>query len=79
MTGLKKEVLEIFDLIWGYDQYKIIDYLIENGDPRILIHAGTDPNTVVKSIQQSSVSKEIAKYYKESKFLLPKDILHYNR
>lgn len=78
MTGLKKEVLEIFETLWENYQIDIIDYLIENGDPRILIHGSVDPIAVVKSITRSKQFMNIRKYFKNQKFVLPKGTIHYN-
>ena len=64
--------------MWENYEDKIIDFLIENGDPRVLIHGNIDPNAVIKSIYKGSACKSITKYYKNKKFSLPKGVLHYN-
>jgi hypothetical protein len=58
---------------------EISEFLIERGDPRILIHCTIDPIKVLATIYASSKLKEIYKYYvKGVKLNLPKNILHYS-
>ncbi len=77
MTGLKKEVLEIFQTLWDNHENKIITFLIDKGDPRVLIHGSVDPNAVIKAITKSSQCSKIAKHFKGTKFTLPKGTIHY--
>lgn len=47
VTGLKKEVLEIFEILWNKESRQIIDFLVEKGDPMILVHSSLDPTKVL--------------------------------
>jgi hypothetical protein len=47
VTGLKKEVFGIFEILWNKENRQIVDYLIENRDPTILIHSQLDPSKVL--------------------------------
>lgn len=57
VTGLKKEVMEIIDIVWSKFNLEISEFLIERGDPRILIHCTIDPIKVLSTIYVSSKLK----------------------
>lgn len=78
MTGLKKEVLDIFETLWENYEIKIINFLILKGDPRVLIHGSVDPCAVIKAVTKSSNCMKIGKYFKGTKLILPKGSVHYN-
>lgn len=79
VSGLKKEVLEIFDALWRRYNKSILSLIIEKSDPRILIHANLDPVLVMHSLLETSQLKSVLHYYKTTKLSLPKNYLHYSR
>lgn len=79
VSGLKKEVLEIFDVIWKRYGKSILSLIIEKSDPRILIHANLDPVLVMHSLLESASLRSILHYYKATKLSLPRNYVHYNR
>jgi hypothetical protein len=77
MTGLKKEVLEIFQTLWEHSENKIINFLIWKGDPRLLIHGNVDPTAVIREVGNSECCAKILEYFGSNKFSLPKNAIHY--
>ena len=71
--------MEIIDIVWSKFNLEISEFLIERGDPRILIHCTIDPIKVLSTLFVTSKVKEIYKYYRKSvKLNLPKNYLHYS-
>lgn len=79
VSGLKKEVLDIFDVIWKRYNRSILSLIIEKSDPRILIHCNLDPVVVMHSLLESSNMRSVLQYYRNTKLSLPKTYMHYNR
>lgn len=77
MTGLKKEVFAIFEILWSKESKQIVDFLVEKSDPRILIHSQLDPSKVLEAFKRCSKLSEI-KGYLSGDFKLPKNYLHFN-
>lgn len=78
VTGLKKEVFGIFEILWNKQSRQIVDYLIENRDPTILIHSQLDPSKVLEALNKSSKVKEVSRFLRTEKIHLPRNILYYN-
>mgnify|MGYP006910306005 CR=1 FL=1 len=79
VSGLKKEVLDIFDVIWKRYSRSILSLIIEKSDPRILVHCNLDPVIVMHGLLESSSLRSIVQYYKNTKLSLPRNYIHYNR
>jgi hypothetical protein len=47
VTGLKKEVFAIFEILWSKESRQIVDFLVEKSDPRVLVHSQLDPSKVL--------------------------------
>lgn len=43
-----------------------------------MIHGSVDPHAVIKAIRKSIHCRQVAKYFKGTKFHLPKGTIHYN-
>ncbi len=71
--------MEIIDIVWSKFNLEICEFLIERGDPRILVHCTIDPIKVLSTIHLTSKLKETYRYYnKNVKLNLPKNYLHFN-
>lgn len=79
VSGLKKEVLDIFDALWKRYNRSIMGLIIEKSDPRILVHCNLDPVMVMQSLLDSTAMRTISQYYRNNKLSLPKNYAHYNR
>lgn len=70
--------MEIIDIVWSKFNVEICEFLMERGDPRILIHCTIEPLRVLTTINCCSSVKEVAKYYSKGRVSLPKSHCHYS-